>query len=191
MRSLWFLVIVIAANLSIGSETLRAEQPFVGKAAPLSNMKAELPRFVRIMEAFGKGEMDQALDLVEKEVVGMPSAETKTNSPFEPSLREVWRQQFTKFSELHPRFESIDLIGYQPISSAARELVFIGHGYFGPVLFRIRTFRYRGKWKIHAMMYKGEFKYVQGDIESASQLTRFEKPIHFPLRAAAVAQKAD
>ena len=169
----------LVIGLVLGCAVLRgqgvlAEEKSPLEATPLANMKAELPRLIKIIEKFGHGDLESALDLVEAE---LPEPFAKAGGPFEQDLRAHWRQGFRSLTDLNPTFDSVELIGYHPLSSAARTLVLIGHGFRGPIQFRIRMFRYQGQWKITNLSFRGDWE----EIESDTRFTRLERPIIYPL----------
>lgn len=173
-----FAIVIIAG---FGNTDLRAEENSPVDVKVLDDMKNELPDFVQIIEEFGNGNIGSALDLVE---VKLPRPFNKEAGPFENGARDQWQQQFAKLAELHPNFESVDLIGYQRLSTKSRSLVFIGNGEFGPVQFRIGVFHYDGKWKIQGLSYQASWKHIEED----TSFTRFTNPRQFPLVPQPVAQ---
>ncbi|MCA9071510.1 MAG: hypothetical protein KDA84_21430 [Planctomycetaceae bacterium] len=174
-------LIVIATCVSLGNASLRAEDQSLVDVKVVDDMKNDLPDFVRIIEEFGNGNIGSALDLVE---VKLPRPFTEKKGPFEGGMRDHWQQQFAKFAELRPKFESVDLVGYQPISTKTRTLVFVGNGEFGPMLFRFQVFHYRGDWKINGLSYQASWKHIEED----TNFTRFTNPQQFPLSPQPVAQ---
>lgn len=178
-RSICLIVVVACAGLG-NAELLAEEQP-QADAKVLNDMKNDLPDFVQIIEDFGNGNIGSALDLVEAR---LPRPFKEKAGPFENGARDQWQKQFAKLAELHPRFESVDLIGYQPVSTKTRTLVFIGNGALGPVMFRFQVFQYGGKWKINGLSYQASWKFI----EDEKSFTRFTNPHHFPLTPQPVAQ---
>jgi hypothetical protein len=177
-------LVVLAGCVVLMAGAVWAEDLPSAEACPLPDMKDELPRVVGIIEAFGTGNLDAALDLVEAE---LPGPFPKASGPFDVDIRERWRQEFAKLAEIHPQFESVDFIGYQPISSASRTLVLIGNGKFGPIRFRVRAFRYQEKWRLSNLSYHGSWDQIEAD----NNFTRFPVPANYPLAAQPIAQTDD
>ncbi len=142
--------------------------------AAIQDMEPDIARYVRIVEAFGHGNVDSALELLEAE---FPRPIPKASGPFEVDVRAKWQREFGPFSEVKARFESVELVGYQPLSSHARTLVFIGHALQGPIEFRFSAYRYQNKWSIRNLSYQGSWQ----QIEAGQGFTRFETPIHYSL----------
>lgn len=174
-------LILLVTCTGFANAELRAGEKSPVDAKVLDDMKNDLPDFVRIVEEFGNGNIGSALDLVE---VKLPRPFKQEEGPFESTTRDHWHQQFAKLAEMHPRFESVDLIGYEPISTKTRSLVFVGNGEFGPILFRFKVFHYGGEWKINGVSYQASWKHIEED----ESFTRFTNPRQFPLTPAPVAQ---
>ncbi len=166
----------------LGVCSVEAEEKLTTEQAVVADMKPELIQYVKIMEEFGNGKIDAALDLLEPE---LPGPFTKPKGPFEIGTREKWREQFEILSKVNPQFESVDLIGYQPLSSAARKLIFIGNGKHGPILFRYRVFRYGDQWKISGISFQASYE----AIEQEPNFTRFNKPLNYPTTNQPIATK--
>ncbi len=175
-------LLVLAGCAVLWTGRVRAEEHKPqAQTVLLADMQTELPRWVGIIETLGQGNLDLGLDLIEAE---LPRPFSKVNGPFEEDAREHWRQQFSKLAALNAKFESVDLVGYQPLSSASRTLVFIGHGKWGPILFRYRVFRYQGKWDISSLSYYRAWDHI----EANANYIRFPTPISYPLAPKPLAQ---
>lgn len=176
MRRFMLSLAILAGCVVLGAEVVRAEEK-VSKteAFPLADIQDDVPRYVSVIEAFGSTDsLDTALNLVEAE---LPGPFPKSGGPFEEDVRARWKLEFAKLADLNARFDSVDFVGYQSISSAARTLVFVGHGYGGPIQFRFRVFRYQDKWKISNLSYQGDWNQIEAD----TAFTRFESPVNYPL----------
>ena len=174
MNRLMVGLAVLAGCVVLSAGAVLAEEKTSQEAFPLPDIQADVPRFVGIIEAFGENQLDTALGLIEAELPG----------PFAEDVRGQWRKAFGQLSELNARFESVDFVGSQSISSAARTLVFIGHGHGGPIQFRFRVFRYQDKWKISNLSYQGSWDQIEAD----TNFTRFENPVNYSLATVPVAQ---
>lgn len=177
---------VLAGCVVLGAGVALAEEKSSKESFPLPDIQDDVPRYAAIIEAFGmgSGNLDTALELIEAELPGpFPPA----GGPLEEDVRARWKQEFSRLSDLNARFDSVDFVGSKPISTAARTLVFIGHGHGGPIQFRFRVFRYQDKWKIANLSYQGAWDQIEAD----TSFTRFENPVNYPLATLPVSREAD
>jgi hypothetical protein len=182
MKRLMLGLAVLAGCVVLGMGAVRADEKNSSEAFPLPDIQGDVPRYVSVIEAFGTIDaLETALNLVEGE---LPGPFPKADGPFGEDVRARWKQEFGKLSALNARFDSVDFVGYQSISSGARTLVFIGHGFGGPIQFRFRVFRYQDKWKVANLSFQGDWNQIEAD----SSFTRFENPVHYPLATQPVVQ---
>lgn len=145
--------------------------------------KEFVPKLVKAVGELGNGRVETALDQFQ----GMVGRKfQKTSGPFGRDEREVWRKMFALFGKSPPKFESVDLITIQPISTQSFKISLIGNGKPGPVLFQFRGFEYHGTVRLANVHFDSNWARIEAFVASAKQ-KRFA---HFALPAEQTAGKA-
>ena len=133
-----FAVVVAAASGPVKS----------AEVDPATNSRVEKQVVAKLVTAIGdlgNGRIDAALDKFQA-MLGRKFQ--KTTGPFGQDERDVWRKMFALFVKTPPKFESVDLIAVQPISTQSFRISMVGNGERGPVMFQFRAFEYHGKFQL-------------------------------------------
>lgn len=130
-----------------------------GQLSKIDNrlIKEIVPHTVAIIEKLGEGETDKAIVIVEK-LAGRKLS--STGGPFGDE-RSKWQRLFNRFATAKPRFESVELVGIQHISSQAHKISLVGHGMTGPMLFQFRVFEYQGKLQLTNVHFDGAWDRIE------------------------------
>ena len=138
--------------------------------------KQILPKLVSAVGELGNGRTDKALEKFE-EVMGRKFA--KTTGPFGQDERQVWQKMFTMFPKTPPKFECVDLIGAQAVSSQAFKITVVANGRQGPILFQFRIFEYRGKFRLVSVHFDNNWQRVEAVVAAIRQkhFKRYSLPV--------------
>jgi hypothetical protein len=153
--------------------------------ASISHIEKQIvPKLVEAVGDLGNARIEAALDKFQ----GMVGRKfQKTTGPFGQDEREVWRKMFTMFGKTPPKFESVDLITIQPISTQSFRISLVGNGERGPVLFQFRAFEYRGNVRLANVHFDSNWDRMEAFVAAATQ-KRFTR---YPLAAEKTASKGD
>lgn len=159
------------------------------RPAPVANLPQGVeeyyPALFQLIESAGAGDSEAIVAWFEQHL----ATDDKPADELIPVDRRAdWLAVFRALLTQKPEFESIDVVGFQPISSAACELLLVANSRRGPVLFRFGVFRHRGRWKTTAMTYTSAWEKVVSTTVAAAY-TRLPQPVHHDLRAKPVASR--
>lgn len=168
--------ILLAGCVGLLAGTLAAAEKSSSIAPPLPDMAEDIPHLVKFIEEIGKGDLDAARASIQDRLSKSLQSQV-AKGPFEPGYREKHEALFGPFREYPVNFESVEFIGYRPVSSASRDLVFLANGEAGPILFRFQIFRYQGQWKILGVGFDSAWKQT----DWADDCQRFATPQIFEL----------
>jgi hypothetical protein len=149
-----------------------------GEVEPASLGRLEkqiVPKLVSAVGELGNGRVESALEKFQ-EMVGRKFH--KTSGPFGQDEREVWRKMFVIFRKTPPKFECVDLIAAQAISTQAFKVSLMANGEPGPVLFQFRVFEYRGKFRLANVHFDSNWNRMEAFVGSLKQkrLKRYPLP---------------
>jgi hypothetical protein len=138
--------------------------------------KQIVPKLVSAVGELGNGRIDAALEKFQ-EMMGRKFQ--KTTGPFGQDEREVWQKMFTMFPNTPPRFECVDLIGTQAVSTQAFKITVVAGGKQGPILFQFRLFEYRGKVCLVSVHFDSNWNRIEMAVAAikTKRYTRYPLPV--------------
>lgn len=141
-----------------------------------------VPPLVEAIAQLGRGELDKALDQFET-LIGRKFRTGK--GPFANSERAKWQNTFVVLATNKPTFETVDLIGIEPISSQSCKISLMGNGSSGPVLFQCRAYLYRGNLRLATVRFDMSWERIE------ILVSRIEKRMKrsYPVKAAEAAKR--
>lgn len=168
-----YLVVLAICQGGFGVAVSAGEIPSAPEF-PLPDILTEVTQQVKFVEQIGKGDVEAAYHAIEGQ---LSQQLQQAHGPFETGSLESFKNEFGRIADHKSQFESVECVGYIPISSAARHVVLIANGKHGPILFRFQMRRYEGKWQLIGLGFETDWK----RIEAADNCKRFEQPAIFEL----------
>lgn len=178
VRRCLVLTLHLLAILSVGAAFAADTQPHTPTS--LEEVRPIADGLAETFQAINDGKIQQAVEKTWT-MMGWDERTNVSSNERDVTLKK-WESTLNQVAHFSQKFESIELVGTEPISSDAAFLHFVLICEKSPLSLRVPFFKFRGQWYIGGIDFAPSF--VEKAATMREHMVKFPTPLRHPLTIA-------